>query len=253
MRAPGHRPAAASRQLDILLREDPSLEERFARVRGEASRGQSPDGPVNPGVTAAADSPAGSPAGQSPDGPVQAEASAGQPPDGPVDAAVTGAGESLAGFESVLSSVAAAVTLVTIADGRDDVGVTVSAFCPVSIEPPLILISLLEDSYPAELLGRLDRFAVTALASGQRALAGRVALAGRPGASLLLEDVPHHRGALSGALIPDEGLLAMECEAVSRIQAGDHLLVIGLAQSVIHGKESDAPLIRFRGRYPVLS
>ena len=155
------------------------------------------------------------------------------------------------GFEAALGSVAAAVTLVTIADGRDDVGVTVSAFCPVSIRPPLILISLLEDSYPAELLGRIDRFAVTVLASDQRALAGRFSLAGRPGARLLLEDVPHHRGALSGALIPDQGLLALECEAVSRVPAGDHLLVIGLAQSFLPGKESGDPLIRFRGRYPI--
>jgi flavin reductase (DIM6/NTAB) family NADH-FMN oxidoreductase RutF len=157
------------------------------------------------------------------------------------------------GFEAALGSVAAAVTLVTIADGRDDVGVTVSAFCPVSIRPPLILISLLEDSYPAELLGRIDRFAITVLASDQRALAGRFSLAGRPGARLLLEDVPHHRGALSGALIPDHGLLALECEAVSRVPAGDHLLVIGLAQSFLPGKESGDPLIRFRGRYPSLA
>ncbi len=162
-------------------------------------------------------------------------------------------GEPLAGFESALGLVAGAVTLVTIADGRDDVGVTVSAFCPVSIEPPLVLISLLAESYPAELLGRLDRFAVTVLASSQRALAGRFALTGRPGARLLLEDVPHHRGERSGALIPDEGLLALECEAVSRVRAGDHLLVIGLAQSVIAGNESGAPLIRFRGRYPALA
>src|SRR5262249_3589117 len=137
------------------------LEEKFARVRGEVSAGRSPDEPVQARATASAQSPAG--------------------------------------FESALSSVAAAVTLVTIADGRDDVGVTVSAFCPVSIEPPLILISLIDRSYPAELLGRLDRFAVTVLSFGQRALAGRFSLAGRPGARLLLEDVPHHRGAQSGA------------------------------------------------------
>ena len=143
--------------------------------------------------------------------------------------------------------------LVTIADGRDDVGVTVSAFCPVSFDPPLILISLLEGSYPAELLARLDWFAVTVLASGQRAVAGRFSMAGRPGARLVLEDVPPHRGALSGALIPDEGLLALECEAVSRIPAGDHLLVVGRAQRFTPGKESDAPLIRFRGRYPALT
>src|ERR1700719_630171 len=93
-------------------------------------------------------------------------------------------GERLA---EALSVFASGVTLVTVADGRDDVGTTVSAVCPVSLEPPLVLVSLIADSYPAELLGRLDRFAVTILSAGQRALAGRFAVAGRPGARLLLE------------------------------------------------------------------
>ena len=86
----------------------------------------------------------------------------------------------------MLAAFASGVTLVTVADGRDDVGTTVSAFCPVSAEPPLVLVSLLADSYPAELLGRIDQFAVTLLAAGQRMLAGRFAAAGparRPAAA----------------------------------------------------------------------
>ena len=88
---------------------------------------------------------------------------------------------------SALTVFASGVTLVTIADGRDDVGATVSAFCPVSLSPPLVLVALIDGSYPAELLGRIDRFAVTVLAAGQRMLAGRFAAACRPGARLLLE------------------------------------------------------------------
>src|SRR5581483_10164166 len=75
----------------------------------------------------------------------------------------------------VLAAFASGVTLVTVADGRDDIGTTVSAFCPVSGDPPLVLVSLTAASYPAELLGRVDRFAVTVLAAGQRMLAGRFA------------------------------------------------------------------------------
>lgn len=156
-------------------------------------------------------------------------------------------------FAAALGALASGVTLVTVADGRDDVGVTVSAFCPVSMAPPLIAVSLIDESYPAELLGRLDRFAVTILASGQRALAGRFAASGRPGARLLLDDVAHHRGPFSAALIPDGGLAAMECEIVSRVPAGDHLLVIALALSVENVAETGDPLIRFRGRYPALA
>jgi flavin reductase (DIM6/NTAB) family NADH-FMN oxidoreductase RutF len=165
----------------------------------------------------------------------------------------TAAADSPPEFAAALGAVASAVTLVTIADGRDDVGVTVSAFCPVSMEPPLILISLIDQSYPAELLGRLDRFAVTVLSAGQRVLAGRFAATGRPGARLMLEDVPHHRGKASGALIPDGGLAAIEGQVVSRVPAGDHLLVIARVLAVDSVSESGDPLVRFRGRYPALA
>ena len=153
----------------------------------------------------------------------------------------------------VLAAFASGVTLVTVADGRDDVGTTVSAFCPLSGDPPLVLVSLIAGSYPAELLGRVDRFAVTVLAAGQRMLAGRFAASGRPGARLLLDGVPQRRGTLSGALIPTAGLAALECEAQQRVQAGDHLLVIARVLDVPYVAEAGQPLIRFRGKYPPLS
>jgi flavin reductase (DIM6/NTAB) family NADH-FMN oxidoreductase RutF len=141
------------------------------------------------------------------------------------------------------------VTLLTIADGRDDIGTTVSAFCPVSMDPPVVLASLIADSYPAEVLGRAGLFSVTLLGSGQRMLAGRFAAAGRPGARLLLDGVPHQRGARSGALIPDGGLAALECEVTTRLPAGDHLLLLARVLAVPYVAESGDPLIRFRGGY----
>jgi flavin reductase (DIM6/NTAB) family NADH-FMN oxidoreductase RutF len=154
-----------------------------------------------------------------------------------------------AGFADALTAWPAAVTLLTINDGRDDIGTTVSAFCPVSAEPPLVLVSLIASAYPAEVLSRVDPFAVTMLAASQRALAGRFAAAGRPGARLLLGNVPHRRGELSGALIPEHGLAAFECEVTMRVPAGDHLLFVASVVNVPYMAESGDPLVRFRGSY----
>jgi flavin reductase (DIM6/NTAB) family NADH-FMN oxidoreductase RutF len=117
------------------------------------------------------------------------------------------------------------------------------------VDPPLVLVSLIASSYPAEVLSRSALFALTLLGAGQRALAGRFASAGRPSARVLLSGVPHHRGPQSGALIPDGGLAAFECEISDRIPAGDHLLLVGHVVAVPYAAEGGEPLIRFSGGY----
>jgi flavin reductase (DIM6/NTAB) family NADH-FMN oxidoreductase RutF len=158
-----------------------------------------------------------------------------------------------ADLSTALSGWASGVTLVTLADDRDDIGTTVSAFCPVSLDPPMVLVSLMAESYPAEVLSRPSlpaaRFAVTLLSASQRVLAGQFAAAGRPSARLILEDVAHVRGADSGALIPAGGLAALECSVARRVPAGDHLLVISTVTGVPYVTESGDPLVRFSGRY----
>jgi len=157
-------------------------------------------------------------------------------------------------FSSALSAWAAGVALLTIADDRDDIGTTVSAFMPLSLDPPLAAVSLIAGSYPAEVLSRPSlpaaRFALTLLASSQKLLAGQFAAAGRPSARLILDAAPHVRGVESGALIPLGGLAALECSVARRVPAGDHLLVISAVEAVAYVAEAGEPLIRFRGRYP---
>jgi flavin reductase (DIM6/NTAB) family NADH-FMN oxidoreductase RutF len=157
---------------------------------------------------------------------------------------------------AALSAWAAGVTLVTIADDRDDIGTTVSAFIPVSLDPPLVAVSLIAGSYPAEVLSRASfpaaTFAVTLLSAGQKVIAGQFSAEGRPSARLILDAVPTVRGSLSGALIPSGGLAAVECSVARRIPAGDHLLVISAVEAVAYVAEGGEPLVRFRGRYPVL-
>ena len=95
----------------------------------------------------------------------------------------------------------------------------------------------------------LKAVAIVVLTAGQRVLSGRFAAAGRPGVRLMLGDVPYRRGPVSGALIVEGGLAALECSAEQVMPAGDHLLVIARVTGVPYVSDAGEPLIRFRRHY----
>lgn len=152
-------------------------------------------------------------------------------------------------FTEAVAGFATGVVVLTVRDGRDDLGTTVTSFMSVSMEPPMVLAGVASTSYLSEVLGRRDRWAATVLSSGQRALAGRFAAEGRPSARLLLASEPHHRGPLSDALILDDGLAALECETRERIVAGDHHLFVAEVLAADYIARREKPLIRVNRRY----
>lgn len=148
-----------------------------------------------------------------------------------------------------MGHLAAGVAVVTVWDDRDDVGTTVATLMSVSLDPPLVLVSLAAESYLTELLLRRDRWAASLLAEGQQAIASRFASPGRPSARLLIAGAPHHRGAHSGALIMYGGVAALEAETTQVVPAGDHVLFIGRVLAIDYVNPSVSPLVRLRGRY----
>ncbi len=152
-------------------------------------------------------------------------------------------------FTDALATFATGVVVVTVREGRDDIGTTVTAFASVSLDPPLVMVSVAEESYLSEVLHRCDRWAATVLSAGQRAVAGRFAAEGRPSARLLLAALPHHRGPRSDALIPSDGLAAFECETRHRLPAGDHVLFVAEVLAVDYVAPDRPPLVRVNRRY----
>ncbi|CNE82964.1 flavin reductase domain-containing protein [Mycobacterium tuberculosis] len=141
------------------------------------------------------------------------------------------------------------MVVLTVRDGRDDLGTTVTSFMSVSLDPPLVLASVASSSYLSEVLNRRPRWAATILASSQRALAGRFAAEGRPSARILLAAEPHHRGERSDALIPETGISALECETHQAIEAGDHTIFVAKVISTDYVTRDKKPLIRVNRRY----
>jgi flavin reductase (DIM6/NTAB) family NADH-FMN oxidoreductase RutF len=171
----------------------------------------------------------------------------------PFDAAVDGDA-----FRAAMARLAAGVVLVTAHDPEDgprgeDVGMTATAFMSVSLEPPLVLISVREDSRMDELLERQPLWAVSVLSESQRHIAGRFAMRGRISDRLLFEDVAYLRGEASGAPVLGGALAVLECRTEQRVTAGDHTLVIGRVLTARTPSADGGPLAYFRGRYRYLA
>jgi flavin reductase (DIM6/NTAB) family NADH-FMN oxidoreductase RutF len=149
-------------------------------------------------------------------------------------------------FRAVLGRFASGITIITVRDrdGRDH-GMTVSAFASLSLDPPLVLVSIGNDATMAPVMAEATSFAVNILSDQQEALSRR--FAGK------LDDrfagVPSTRS-VHGDVLLDDVLASLECRIAARHPAGDHVIVIGEVEA---GHARDArPLLYYRGGYAQL-
>jgi flavin reductase (DIM6/NTAB) family NADH-FMN oxidoreductase RutF len=154
-----------------------------------------------------------------------------------------------AGFAAALRQYAAGVCLLTVRDGIDDVGTTVSSVMSVSAQPPLVAVGLTVGGYPAEVLEEVGLCGLTVLAAQHAIVASRFSSAGRPSARHLLETVPWRRAAASGAIVLEDGLAALDCRLHRLVEAGDHVLALLEVEDAALPTVEGSPLVRLRGRY----
>lgn len=148
-----------------------------------------------------------------------------------------------ADFRAALGRFASGITVVTARDrdGRD-VGMTVSAFSSLSLEPPMILVCIDNGASVAPVLEHCETFAVNVLAEGQEAVSRRFAEREVD----RFDGVAVRRGVHDLALL-DDALAHLECRVVARHPAGDHTILIG----EVHATDlrEGHPLVYYRGGY----
>jgi flavin reductase (DIM6/NTAB) family NADH-FMN oxidoreductase RutF len=148
-----------------------------------------------------------------------------------------------ASFRQALAQFASGITVVTTKDAAGEpLGLTVSAFCSVSLEPPLVLISLDQRSEANAALQACGVFGLSVLAEGQDAVSRLFA---RPGRSKF-EELPMRTGERGLRLVPD-ALAQIECELQAAHPAGDHVLYVGQIVSI--AVRPGRPLVYHRGGY----
>lgn len=127
-------------------------------------------------------------------------------------------------FRRALSQFASGVTVVTTQGPVGPLGLTVTAFSSVSLDPPLVLVCIDRRS---ETHAGFERgaFAVSLLAEGQEGMSQRFAGGG---------PTKFAAGGLvageSGLLLVPGALAHLECRVHASLPGGDHVIYVGLVE-----------------------
>jgi len=144
----------------------------------------------------------------------------------------------------VMRYFASAVTVVTGALETGELfGLTVSAFTSVSLEPPLVLICIRNESSATGLLRKSMKYCVNILAEDQQSIAEKFSLAGEAGRFQNL----NFKLGKAGSPILQGTIGYIDCKIVEVVAWGDHTIFVGEAVEVF--AEEKKPLLYLNRRY----
>jgi len=145
-------------------------------------------------------------------------------------------------FRTCLGQFATGVTIVSCRAGEAVRGATVNAFMAVSLDPPLVAVSLDRRSRICRYL-RARPFAVTVL--GSEAHDTALHFAGRPQPEAGIEWVD---GPTAPAVLG--GIATFVCTPWATYDGGDHLLYVGQVQEITR-LPNDSPLLSSAARFAI--
>jgi len=130
-------------------------------------------------------------------------------------------------FKNALKLWASGIAVVTTQSEEGELGMTVTSFASVSMDPPQILVCLNETTETGAVILENKKFAVNALTAEQEQVSNQFA----GGASMeeRFKSVAWHKGEL-GVPVFDAALSHMECTVVQQFKAGTHWIVVGEIQ-----------------------
>src|ERR1700732_996080 len=146
-------------------------------------------------------------------------------------------------FRTALGTFATGVTIITAvaADGKP-YGLTCNSFTSVSLNPPLVLWSLVIYSQGMSIFQNASHFAVNVLGVSQQALATKFA-----SASVDRFAGVERTAGLGNAPILADSVANFQCRAVSRYYGGDHVIFLGAVEAYAYNRKE--PLLFARGGY----
>jgi flavin reductase ActVB len=150
-------------------------------------------------------------------------------------------------FREAMASFPSGATIVTTSDASGTWwGFTASSFCSVSMDPPLVLTCLANAAQCFPAFAQAERWNIHVLQHRHADLAMRFATRGAAkfdGAGFLPD--------ADGLPILQGVSIALRCSAHSKVEGGDHLVLIGRVEETATGDEM--PFVYFRRKFHSLA
>ncbi|TCT01658.1 flavin reductase family protein [Aquabacter spiritensis] len=148
-----------------------------------------------------------------------------------------------AAFKSAMRHLAAGVAVITSRTEALLNGMTATAVCSVSAEPPRVLVVVNRQNTSHGIIARSAAFAVNILAADQDDLAaGFAQRCAEP-----FRDVGHGFGAATDCPVLHGAIAVLECRLAESHAAGTHTIFVG---DVVHAHVAPRePLVYFDGRF----
>jgi 3-hydroxy-9,10-secoandrosta-1,3,5(10)-triene-9,17-dione monooxygenase reductase component len=146
-------------------------------------------------------------------------------------------------YRSVLAELPKGVTIVATLGDTGPVGSTASAVTSLSLDPPLVLVSLAQQSRTLNHLRRHGTFAVNVLRDRHRQLAESFAVGQSHRERFAAVAYHIHRD----TPVLDDALAWVTCRLHATYPGGDHVIVVGEVTGMHRG--GGEPLVWHRGAY----
>ena len=132
-----------------------------------------------------------------------------------------------AAFKKGMRHLAASVTLITTCEGKLRGGLTATAVCSVSADPPQILVCVNKTASAHDTIGTAGFFCVNILAPDHRKIAERFAGMDGVEGDARFGDMGEWSTLTTGAPVLKGCPVSFDCKLVTEVSAGTHTIYIG--------------------------
>lgn len=147
-------------------------------------------------------------------------------------------------FKQCLGKFPSGVTVVTtMKEGGTPLGATISSFCSVSLEPPMVLYCLDKKTYDFEHYTTAQHFAVNILSEKQTDISQKFSFEKES----RWQEVEYHHEQTDAPLLKDV-IAYLECKKEHCYDGGDHAIIVG---RVVNLKvlSDEKPLVYYHSSY----